>query len=94
MIVGLFEALLPTDFCWHRSTRRNRRSPKSHWTRAQSQSALLSRQNNLIVDDRESAAQDDPLDHILVPFPQRLPHCLLFLRDARDGDSGSPARLG
>jgi hypothetical protein len=55
---------------------------------------LLGRLHDLIIDDRQGGAYDDPLDHILVVITQRLPNFLFLLRPTRDGYASPASILG
>lgn len=54
---------------------------------------LFGRAHDLVVEDDQGGANDDPLDHVLVAVAERLPHGLLLVRLADDRDARAAARL-
>lgn len=77
------------------STASIRHPHASRWSsRRKSNTGLLRRAHNLIVQHDQRRTDDDPLDHIFVALSECLPHGLFFLRLAGDGYSSPSSRFG
>ena len=55
--------------------RRRPSADRAEWTGAKAKAGALGGLDNLVVEHGQGRAEDDPLDHVLVPFPERLPYC-------------------